>query len=190
MSVLILNRVRTIVSGVGGSPYYLTGYFNPTAGTPQQQVNAWHGFCIPGTVAADVPVGSSWVTSGEVQRINAATGDVIDVETVNDVTINGTYVVNLLPRASQALCRWRTGIFYGGREVKGHTNIPLQTVNTLSPQGGLTSGAVGGILARAAALVADPVTEFCVWSRKQGVGEVVTGTGVWNQYSQLRSRRD
>lgn len=183
-----LRRVRTIVTGVAGSPYYLVGYFSAESGTAQDCVDAWSDFVIG--PAVNGKLGSTWTTEGEVELVNPVTGDTIGLEDAVGIDVLGTTDYDLLPTSNQALVRWRTGNYVAGREVRGRTNLPLQSVGSIDDAGNLNSTVINGYRTRAATLIDDPATVHVIWSKKNGLWWATQTASVWEKLSVLRSRRD
>lgn len=181
-------RVRTVVTGVAGSPYYLVGYFEDLTDNEQQCVDAWAAFT--SAAAANQPTGSNWLTEGDVEVVDPITGDTIGVRGADQVLVLGSTNLPLLPPASQALIRWRTGVYVGGREIRGRTNMPLQFQDNAT-SGGTVKGSVQTFYKeRADTLVNQITAEHVVWSKTNGRWERTVTASVWDQFSVLRSRRD
>lgn len=181
-------RVRTVVTGVAGSPYYIVGYFEDLGDNEQQCVDAWSDFTAvdPGAQKQ----GSRWETEGEVEVVNPITGDTVGVRQATPVVINGITDLPVLPLSQQLLVRWRTGVYVAGREIRGRTNLPIQFVANSTSTGTPTSTIIDATNIRATTLQEQILAELVVWSKKNGRWERVTTSSTWNQFSVLRSRRD
>jgi len=186
-------RVRTVFTGVPGTPWLSTMYFNDTGGTAQQAANAAGGYW----GAIDALMGSQvdWATEADVSVINAVTGTLEGVESTTPLTGLGALATELIGFATQALCRWRTGTVVNGRNLRGRTFIPGLTT-TSADDGQLISGHRVAIAAAAAALIADANSELVIWHRPNPdtgslglAAPVVTGTA-WTEFAVMRSRRD
>lgn len=180
-----IRRVRTEMVGVPGSPYLSNMYFGALEDTQE---------CID--KVGDFWVGVSGFMSEDLQfnvdptvfNLDAATGEIIGSVSGAGVNNQGTDDSELMPPANQALVRWTTGVYSGGREVRGKTFIPALTVsanvdgfvNPLYPTDFATFST--DWLASGPALV--------IWSRKNGIAEPVTRGDMWSQFAVLRSRRD
>jgi len=99
---------------------------------------------------------------------------------------------SIVPNASQALIRWRTGVVVNGRFVLGHTYIPCLS-NANASNGELNPAALTTILNAATALIGSGAG-LLVWHRPtvtSGIGiEVPVQTaGVWSELAVQRNRR-
>lgn len=181
-------RIRTIFSGVQGSPWVSTMFFGGTEDqTAANNANAAVGVFWN---AVDTLMDTSvvWTTSSEVARIGldgAQTG----LFAVTPVASQGQSVADALPWATQAVIKWRTGSFLGGRELRGRTFVPGLTEATAS-EGSPSVGTVNTINAAAAALIADANSEFLVWSRRYAASSQASSGSTWTQWGVMRSRRD
>lgn len=188
MATTDMYRLVTTVTGVAGSPYYMVGYFEAEPGQENNIITAWHLFCVPASSA--LPVGATATTSGLIDVVNPVSGDTVGVQQTTDYTTGGTYAGETVPRASQVLVRWRTGVYVGGREIRGRTNIPLVEIGAIGPNGGLDGAFLSVFNERAEDLVNDPASSFVIWSKKNGRHEPVVLGSTWSQFSVLTSRRD
>ena len=186
-----LYRVRTIFTGVEGAPFLSTFLFEQAGGTAQQAATAAGAFWT--ALAAGMHTSLAWTTEGAVAVINETNGNTESVSATTPVVGAGTAVSDRAPAATQGLVRWRTGIFTGGRELRGRTFLP----GVPEDQGSQVPLAAYRTRAdnAAAALIADVNTILAIRSSKfdaTGLSfahPVVSGE-TWTQYAVLRSRRD
>lgn len=183
-----LWRVRTAITGGSGSAQLSTMYFDATAPfTAQHAADAVRSFW------NDCKNGISNVYTFQVEpdvfNIDTATGKAVASTGTGTLPVTGTEAGDPLPWATQALMRWGTTTFIGGRQIRGHTFIPgmVETNNTL---GVPTAGLQTTFNAAAATLIGNLAAEFVIYSRKNGIGAVVTSDAMWSKWSVLRSRRD
>lgn len=183
-------RVRTVLTGVTGSPYYSNLYFGgDTSGEAQAAVTAVDNFLTNTANLLCTPM--VWTVEGEVPQIDPATGDILQVFSVGDETGAATASEEAAPLASQLLCRFRTGVYIGGRELRGRMFLPYIGISAIS------DGVV--FPTTATALNADLLTlltdasaagNLHVWSRTHGQSAEVSSAACWGQLAVLRSRRD
>lgn len=184
-----MMRVRTGFTGIQGSPWLSTMYFQ---GDTQTEANA-----------AVVAVKAFWdacrvwldnevvyATEPEVPVLNTTTGEITGVFNTTSLTNTGNVAGVMLPPAAQGLIRWRTGHFEAGREVRGRTFIPGITQTGVTGNGLLNGGAVTAFNAAAAALIADANSVLAVWSRAHAISVGVVTGSTWTSFASLRSRRD
>lgn len=189
MATTPMHRVRAQISGVAGSPYWLTGYFDHTAVGANDAAVEWIKFIATNSVG--LPTGWTLTAGGEVQLVDPVSGDVIDVEPIAQATLSGSTNANLAPKATQILCRWRTEAYVAGRRVQGHTNIPMVYTSDINTGGGVAGATQTAWQAKITGLLTGAAGDaFCIWSRAAGAHFPVASGSVWNQFSVLRSRRD
>lgn len=188
MATSTMARVTTVVTGVAGSPYYLSGHFEYLEGGEDALISAWHGFTAD--AAGNLQAGSTWTTGPEIILINPVNGETVGVVSGDPEIVTGTNADAALPPATQLLVRWRTGVYVAGREIRGRTSIPcqLESLNTIAGRPDPSHRAA--VELRAETLVDSSVNQLVVWSKKNGRHEPVEFSSVWNEWSVLRSRRD
>lgn len=182
-----LFRVRTVFSGPAGSPYLSTLYFE-AGGNTETGANAAVG-TFWNSIDSQMHNSVSWSTEAEVTEIDEVTGNPVAVFPVTPVTGVGALSGELLPRVSQGLIRFRTGVFVGGREVRGRCFVPGLDTGT-NDGGVLLPATITALNNAAAALISDSNSVFAIWSRKNGVEHPAVTGSTWNQFASLRSRRD
>jgi len=189
MAVTHVARVRTVFTGVAGSPAYSNFYFDDdgtAAGVYQTYVLAmWDSFKTAirsGVVATMV---------NPIPIIETSSGHVVNVVSGDGGSTTGTDTGQELPPFTSGLVRMHTGVFVAGREIRGRCYIPYPTENANDaglPGSGYTS-----------ALTADFETlqdadhangSMVVYSRAHARAEYISSFDTWNQWGSLRSRRD
>lgn len=183
-------RTTTRWIGVQGSPYYTTLHFGGnTSGEAQAAANAVRALlfelqnrlwgAMEGTVLPDVP------------SIDPATGQIIENFVTTTTPVNFAGAGEVLPFASQALVRLRTGDFIAGKELRGRVFIPgIQEADCVA--GELNPTAVTALQTAFNNLLTagGPAGSLVVWSPTHGQASVVSVAQPWNQFATLRSRRD
>jgi len=182
-----LYRVRTVFTGVQGSPWLSTMYFLGSGGTEQQAATAVGVFW--GAVDARMASNVAWATEAEVVTIDSTDGQPTAVTATTPSSGAGASGSTLLPIVTQGLLRWRTGFFIAGRELRGRTFIPGLTENDNDvgiPNGSIT-GTVDPI---AATLIGSANAELVIFSRTHFDFAVVSSGTMWTSWAELKSRRD
>lgn len=182
-----LYRIKTVFTGVAGSPYYNTLYFLASAGTASQAAVDVAGFW--GAVDGFIKNTLTWDLDTDVEVIDSTSGNIVNVQSVSPASGTGGDAGDMLPPATQALIRWRTGMFVGGREIRGKTFVPAIT-ETQSTAGQPSSALITALENSAAGLVGSPNAQLVVYSRKNSTYAPVTSGSAWGQFAVLRSRRD
>lgn len=181
-------RVRTVLTGLAGSPYLNTFYFDDdSAQTAQDAADAVGAFWT--AVDAFLPNTLSWSTEAAVDQLGV---DGVLTGSTPTSTSNGTGAINAVLHnpATQALVRWNTGQFLGGRELRGRTYIPGMSNSTNTSSGTPDPTFTAAVDAAAEGLISDPNSELLVWSKRWSSSATVAAASVWNQWAVLRSRRD
>lgn len=184
----LLYRVRTVFSGAPGTPYLSTLYLEKGATTAQSAANAVGGFW--GAVDAVMATTITWSTEPEVVTIDDATGSPTAVDQTTPTTGTGASATQQLPRASQGLIRWRTGVFIGAKEIRGRCFLPGLTESGNAVDGQLEAATVATLNAAATAYIATVGVSPHVYSRAHATSAPISAGSAWNQFATLRSRRD
>lgn len=184
-----MYRVTTIFSGtpvVGGG--ICRFHFSEAGGSPQ----AAHAAVVAFWQAAKVYVHSSVGMRVEpaIYSVNEGTGQITGFSTTDAVGIQGTGVGDLLPPASQALIRWRTGFYLNGREVRGRTFVPGQQRNGQAADGSVAVTEVNGLNTAGDALVNSSSAQLVVWSKANSLTVDAVDADTWGKFAVLRRRRD
>lgn len=185
---MAMYRVRTVWTGVAGSPYYTNLYFTEEGGTAQEARNGVN--VVFANMLASIRNDLTFTIETDVPVIDEATGDITRVEvTTTPLTGTGTSSEDPLPPADQTLMRLRTGAYAGGREIRGRVFVP-GAVQTASDGGVPTVAHRNELNTRFAALVTLTSAQWVVWAKTRGVYAVVSSATAWDQWAVLRSRRD
>lgn len=180
-------RVRVAYSGIGGTPYLSTFYFNGTGST--QATDAHTGVTtFQNALDAVQDNGLTWRSDPQVVEMDPTTGAATASYSVTSATAVGALAVESLPFASQGLIRLRTGVYASGREIRGRLFVPGLTENA-NNDGAVVAATQTAVNAAAAALIADGTSEWVVWSRSNGTTEAITSATMWDQFATLRTRR-
>jgi hypothetical protein len=180
-----LLRLRTLWSGIGGTPFLTTLYFDGSTQTEADDA-VLTAAAFLGNADAVIDNGLSWATEAEVVRMDPATGQPLSLFTTTPATGTGALAGNQVPFIAQALIRWRTGVFVGGKEIRGRTFLPGLQGGTAD--GTLSAANITTLSGAAAGLVAG-VAVFGVWSKTHGQFQPAISSSVWNQFASLRTRR-
>lgn len=189
MATTPMWRTRVIVTGVAGSPYYYTGYFNADQLEAQDALTDWCQFIIPSN--QDILSGTTYTPDLSVMKIDPVTGDQVgEAAAATPGPVSGSASGTALPFATTLIARWRTPYFFNGRRLQGRTNLSGFTTANLGTGGAFTNTTRDTVATRANALIGKPNSEFVVWSKKNGLHIAVTSAVVSTKPGVLRSRRD
>jgi hypothetical protein len=180
-------RVDTQITGTVGGPFFSTNYFNGnTQGVADDASAAVRTFW--NAIQANMLGPATITVQDVVTQVNITTGDPEAIFSVTNTAItlggSGTY----LPWGIQAVCNWRTGVFVGGREIRGKTYIPLLTEGN-NTNGYPDSSLLGTVNTAMAALIADAGNELVVWSKKNGIAQPVVSGAMSQNWGLLHSRK-
>lgn len=182
-----MYRVRTVFTGVAGSPWYSNHYFTVDQTTPASAISAVNGFWggLVGYISDEVTIS----VRGEVLTIQSETGQAVGAAALSNVNFIGTNSGEKLPLATQGLVTWQTGSFQSGRRVIGKTFIP-GLGDLANDEGAPSTFFRGAVQAAADAYIAYQDSNPCIWSKKNGTAPLVTGATPATFFGVLRSRRD
>lgn len=139
-------------------------------------------------IAGTMVVTQQFQVDQEVEEVDPATGNITGVVTITSINRTGNVNTAPVPQAAQALFRWRTGFYSGGREVRGRTFVPGLALANSSASGELASATVATLQTAGTTLLAD--SGFGIWSPARATFQVATACSVWNEFAVMRGRRD
>lgn len=183
-----MQRVRAVWSGIQGSPFLSTFYFG-TSGEELAQAAVDGVATFLSAVDAEVSNALSWTTEPEVAEMTEA-GQITAVHSTTAASGGGGQSSGLMSNATQGLIRLRTGVFAGGREIRGRLFVPGVTISAGLTSGDTSAGYRAALQAAADALIAYSPAAWLVWSRTNAQAPVITSASVWTEFAVLRSRRD
>jgi hypothetical protein len=182
-------RVRTVFPAVPGGPWYSNFHFS---GDTQAAAGAAHASVVDfwASLAENLWTDIAGTVEAEVMEIDPVSGDPQQAFTVQPATVEFTNSAEPIPFANQGLITFNTGLFFGGRRLKGRTFIPGLCEPDIT-YGSLSSG-IRTQLDTAAALLINigDTSTLQVWSRRHQVARDVTSATTAAKPAILRSRRD
>jgi len=184
-----LVRVRTIFTGVAGTPWYSNLYFMGAgvainvANCHAQVAAFWNAY------KPNVTTAVSYTVEGDVPTIDDATGNITGVTSVTPVTAACTGVGDSLPYQTQGLIRLYTNTFISGRRLRGRVFLvaPLESLSTTALP---TAAYVSSMNAAATTMKGAPGAQLAVYSRTHHTSAAVQTVSTWSQWAVQRSRRD
>lgn len=180
-----MKRVRTVFSGVAGSPYYSNLYFGDSSSASACVTVVDTFFTdMDGVISTEL----AWTVQGTVVTIDPITGDITSSEDVGGTNGFGDDAGEQMPPANQILLRWHTGEYINGRELRGRLFVPSPTI--VSDDGGVVLSASRTQVQNAADTLIGSGQNMLLWSKTHGETRSVTTADVWEQFAVLRSRRD
>lgn len=193
-----LDRVRTVIDGVAGAPFYSNFYFGNASGANQAQQVIDKARAFWDIIKGTILTGLTGTIEGEVPVINEQTGKMTGVHTGTPYNFTATGVGTAMPGFSQGLIRLHTGGFVNGHNVHGRIFIPgnLEENNTT----GRPTPAYLSILQQAANALTTAPPVLQIWARpvvdelkpernRDGSAHTVISASTWTEWSVLRSRR-
>lgn len=191
-------RVRTVVTGVAGSPCYTNLYFGPGATAPEAQsavIDFWSDYTPISAGGADFNI------EGTILRVESTTGEIQGAEVLDDEHLGSEFTLEIGPPGTQGLIAWKTGSYLNGRSVGGRTFIPAvaETQNNLGAPNSTFQTVLASMVQT---LLLSPAGQyFGIYSRpvytrigvpvlqRPGAFSVVATGSPLNQWSSLRTRR-
>jgi len=182
-------RVNTTFTGMAGGPWYNSlAFTGTTLANAQDAADAVLTFWT--SVCAYMKCGGTATVEPEVTIYSDATGEATGVfNTTPSTPISIPSGSGMLPTATQLLMRLRTGVFAGGREIRGRIFVPALD-ESANDSGRPNSGIITPMALALTTLISDTDSVLAVYSKKAGTTAVVNGGSVWNEWAQLRTRRD
>jgi hypothetical protein len=199
-----ISRVRTVFTGVGGSPYYSNLYFRGADASPVAAVNSMWASRV-----GNLRTGMTITTESEVAVIDEATGNITSYLSGSGGAAVGSSPGPYLPPATQLLLRLATAGLVNNRRVKGRVFVPGLDEGMSTNNG--TVDATGAALfvnsfTQMMDLVATNGSPLVVWSKpfapdpdrpageqpaaRAGSAHNVTAVTYWSQWAVQRRRRD
>lgn len=189
-------RVRTVFTGVTGTPWLSTQFFE-TVDPPSLAEATAAQLKVRNFVNGYISAVSSTVSiavQSTVDLLSETSGDLVDSFECGPFAGVGTLAGDPLPWAVQGSMRINTGVVRNGRRVRGKVFLPGATEN-VNTAGAPTATYIADVNSAGATLLAAPASPgLCVWRRpvNGAGGEAVTANGVdtLGYWAVLRSRRD
>lgn len=185
--MVAMYRVRTVFTGVAGTPWYSNHYFAVDGTTPAAAISAVNGLWggLVGYIRNEVNI----TVEGEVLTMDSVTGQATGAANLANVTFPGTSTLSALPPATQGLLKWSTSSFQNGRQVGGKTYVPGITQGA-SNEGDPTTFFVSAMQAAGEAFISYADSNPVVWSKTNGTAPLINGVTGWTKFGVMRSRRD
>lgn len=184
-----IRRVRTVFSGVAGSPYYNNMYFTLVNGSASAVIAAvdtfWESFdstCITAL---------TWDVLGDTELVDEATGSLVGVESGTALSGASNGGTTPLPFATQLCINTFTGTFVGGRQLRGKIFIPAlaSITNVAGDPAPATITAANTAINTLVSNTSGP-GPLRVYSPTHGTSAVVTSGSTFSRFAVMRSRRD
>lgn len=196
-----IQRVRTVFTGVAGTPWYSNMYFDDDGVTPTAAENADAVDDFWEALAPLIDNGVTWTIGPEIPILDETDGTLTSVEAITVESGSGTAAGDPLPYATQGLGKLSTSDFVAGRRVQGRVFIPGMSEAASDATGKPASTTITSITDALTTLVAS--SGLIVWSRpfegaegpperppRDGSKASITGVSAWTQWAVMRSRRD
>lgn len=127
--------------------------------------------------------------SADVEQLDDSTGEPTGIEVGTSSTFPGTQPADPLPWQTQARVIWQSGVWVGGRQVRGATFLPAFT-EADNTNGGLPSTSLQGLIATAITGFAGHIPAVpVIWSRKHRQAYPIVSGITPQKWSVLRTRR-
>lgn len=202
----IVHRVRTVITGVSGGPWYTNFYFGHTAaGQPAADWGKTRTLAWWDALRVNMVAGAQITVLGEVPAYDAVTGEVIRVYGGQDTTRATQLAGDPLPPANQMFVKFSTAEVRRRRLIRGGAFIPrMPEAGSVDgrPDAGLRTAAQNALNALISPPAPDGTGNLCVWARPRdvqvvgatirlpGVAALVENASIKTEFAVLRSRRD
>jgi hypothetical protein len=185
--VTTLYRYTTTFTGATGAPWYNQLWFYGSGGSGQSAADAAGVFW--GAIDNYMKSTVTWSGAPEIEEVLMETGELTGLIAVTPHTGTGGSSAEMGPIGTQALIKWRTGVFLGGREVRGRTFVPGLSEDSNDPTGAVGVTTRTALDTAAAALISDASSVFGVYSRTNRAMYAAASGTTNTSWSFLRSRR-
>lgn len=203
---MALLRVKMRWTGFSGGPGYSIFHFNDFG----SEEDGWNPALVDATnVAAKIdtfaqgilgvlPAGVTLQVMGDVEEINTATGELVDIHSVTaPPSRTPSHSAGPYSAPVGAVITWRSARVHRGRRIRGRTFLVPLIGATFENDGTLTTTAIGTITTAAQALhgTVGSTGDLCIYARpsapgaSDGAAGIVTGFSVPDMGAVLRSRR-
>lgn len=180
-----VRRIRTVFTGVAGSPWYVNMHFTSAgASTPQDQVQAVLDFWTAEKTYLNQ--GLRATVQGDVAEVDVATGKQTGVISTTGGFVDMAATAAALPTVNQALIRLRSSAYVNGRQVQGRIFIPGLSFSCIE-NGKVKPAFAASLTTQATALI---TAGLAIYSKTGSLVSTVASASVWQEFSVLRSRRD
>lgn len=183
-------RVETVLTGTSGAPYFNRLNFLETQGVdPALDATNAAAAAAAFWIALSPALHESldWAVQQDVIQYAEGTGQPVASYPQGGQFGKGSAISDPLPWATQMLVQWFTGIYVGGRQIRGRTFVPGLN-ESQSSNGRPDPDTMDLVQAAGQALVDDADSTLGIYSK--GQTRAVTGVGVWSKWAILTSRRD
>lgn len=182
----------TAIWGTGpGTPYYTNMYYN---GSTSGEAVFAHSATVDLLTALQPHIVNdlAYTVLSEVAQIDPVSGDILATFVVPPVNGVCSHVGAPAAWHTQGLIRWRTGVYVGGREIRGRTFVPGVPASYMldgNPSVSYLNNVLGVAQAHLANVDTVAAGGAAVWSPARGQSAAISTTSVWNRFAVLRSRR-
>jgi len=185
-----LDRVRTIFTGVAGTPWYSNMYFDGSGTNEVAHVDMVRDFWT--AIAGQINTLVTGTVQGDVAKVDSVTGNITGIVGVTPEVVDFTGAGDVLSPALQTCLNLLTGVFVAGRQLRGKVFVPGLTEAINSPDGTPASGFLDAQVAAMEALITASNTagNLQVWSPTHGVAHDVVNVSAKTTFAVMRSRRD
>lgn len=185
-----LRRVRSVATGVAGTPWYSNMYFTWVTGTAQAHVDLVRDFWT--NCAASLDNSVTWTIEGDCAVVDDATNTIVGIDSVTSRTVTGSSSTSALPPATQALLNTLTGTFIGGRQLRGKVFVP-GWVTSVSDGLGAPNASLRTLLVTQGGVLISGSSSPGPWrvlSKQYGTSAVINAVSSPSKFAVMRSRRD
>lgn len=178
-------RVDAVITGPPGAPYFSRVFFDATGITAAGASVAFRSFWA--SIAGVIGSGTSINVQSTVYTVDPVTNEITAATPVTTPTVvNGSASEEKMPFANQGLLTWDTGVYLGGRRLRGRTFIP--TMTQAANNAGETIAAYRATVDAAGATLRS--SSLAIYSPTRRVWHPAASAVTSHKIAILRSRRD
>lgn len=186
MATTPLFRIRTEWTGLAGGSGLTTTFFDESTFGVQQTIDKMADFW--SSLDSVINTEATWSVAGDADIIDPTTGNIIAVESGTAVSGGGTDISATLSAGTQGLLNLRTGVYAGGREIRGKLYVPAPAIDHLDegvPDQDYRDALTTAWATFSATVVHPPV----VYSRTHGQWEGAASAQPSNYFARLTTRQ-
>jgi hypothetical protein len=181
-----MYRVRTVWTGIAGTPFLTTTYFDASAYASSAAVTNMAAFW--DAIPTHININLDWQVQGDVDIVDPVTGQITAIESNTPESGSGSSSLEVLSLGTCGLINLRTGVYVAGREIRGKLYVPGPT------EGSSIQGTPGAAYASALQTAFDTLQspsgpQLVVYSPKNARWEPVAAPVVSSYWARITTRQ-
>lgn len=182
------DLVKVTYTGGPSADWYSRFYLDRTlSSTAQDSVDTVKNFFT--TLRTAITDNVTMHVDPVVTVVSPTTGEPTGLEQVTGYTITGAVSNDPLPLQTQGLIYWNTGVWIGGRQIRGRTFIPGPCEDANDGDGNPVSGYLSTLASAASGFVTPADGQPAIFSRLHHNMYPIVSANVSTRWALMRTRR-